>query len=279
MPQGVSAERLQEEGEPPRPPGVDAVAGAPSPAEAPPAFDLALLLPVLSRKLTAAEGVIGTREPVIERLEELSDELRRREQQHQRTAEELRLVQVAKVMPVLERFESKNKELVERLKQTTREEVQLRARFDSLSTRTAAAKKTVAATMSLSLAMSRVLQEKGNLEQLREQRSTTWKHLESIIALRNAAKNQMLSIGTISAQLRGAAVQRRDYDVVMEEMAGNIFAFTFGKEYQLQCLAAVRECVQAARELLQHQSKLALLRSAQVEVRSSIAHVVSMQWK
>jgi len=240
--------------------------------------DWAVLNPLLSREFGDADCDLLTRESHVQQLEALCSTVRNKEEEHQAKIAELRKEQQTKVIPILDKFEVKNKELIERLKETKEEEEGLRRNFDSLSQKTETAKKTVQASESLSLSRSQMRTERENLERLRERRTTTWAHLESIIALRNAAQNQMMNVGTISAELRYTTVERRDYDEVLEAAAGDVFAFTFGKEYQQSTLKLVDELVRDAQTLRQHEAKVSLLRSVQAELRTRIAHMVSLHW-
>jgi len=241
-------------------------------------MDLSALSAVLAEDFREEDFGLAGREELAGLLEALCQSIRAQEQEHQNQIDTLRQRQVEETKPILDHFEEKNVQLIDKLVQTREEERQLRAQFDSLSHKTQQAKKTVAVTQNLSLAISRVTEEKDNLEQLRERRSTTWKNLESIIALSTAAQKQMMTIGTISAELR-RSVEHRDYQTILELVGSEVFSFSFGTPYQEQLLNTVNGFRSSRRLMRLRRDKMSQLASVRDEIRLRIARLISLNWK
>lgn len=239
-------------------------------------MDLSALSAVLAEDFREEDFGLSGRKELVGLLEALCQSVRAQEQEHQAQIDVLRQKQMDETKPILDHFEEKNVQLIERLVTTREEERQLRAQFDALSHKTQQAKKTVAVTQTMSLA--RVAEEKDSLDQLREQRLTTWKNLESIIALSTAAQKQMMTIGTISAELR-RNVEQRDYQTILELVGSEVFTFSFGTPYQEQLLQTINGFRSSRRVMRLRRDKISQLASVRDEIRLRIARLISLNWK
>lgn len=234
--------------------------------------------PLLADKLDPSLYDMSRREEVVSAYEELLMLLKKEENNETREIEDLKQMQLDGSVSILAHFENKNAQLVEQLKHTQEEERKLRIKFDDLSHKTEQAKKTVQASEHLSLPARTMEQEKASWKQFRELRSTTWKELESVIALRVAAQNQVMTIGAVSAELRKKQIHNRDYHGALEEISGDVFSFSFGEEYQRKVLHEVQEMQQARRVMRLRASKLRDVKAAIHEIQSRIASIVSLHW-